>query len=123
MQALIELENEFNRAKNDKHFLEEYHYYLREYDGRPTPLYCAENLTRTLGGAKIYLKREDLNHTGAHKINNALGQVLLAKRMGRSASLLKLVLGNTASPPLLWQHCSVWNVKSSWEQKTSRDSG
>ena len=83
MQALIELENEFNRAKNDKHFLEEYHYYLREYDGRPTPLYCAENLTRTLGGAKIYLKREDLNHTGAHKINNALGQVLLAKRMGK----------------------------------------
>ena len=83
MQALIELENEFNRAKNDKHFLEEYHYYLREYDGRPTPLYYAENLTRTLGGAKIYLKREDLNHTGAHKINNALGQVLLAKRMGK----------------------------------------
>jgi len=83
MQALIELENEFNRAKNDKHFLEEYHYYLREYDGRPPPLYCAENLTRTLGGAKIYLKREDLNHTGAHKINNALGQVLLAKRMGK----------------------------------------
>jgi len=83
MQALIELENEFNRAKNDKQFLEEYHYYLREYDGRPTPLYYAENLTRTLGGAKIYLKREDLNHTGAHKINNALGQVLLAKRMGK----------------------------------------
>ena len=83
MQALIELENEFNRAKNDEQFLEEYHYYLREYDGRPTPLYYAENLTRTLGGAKIYLKREDLNHTGAHKINNALGQVLLAKRMGK----------------------------------------
>lgn len=83
MQALIELENEFNRAKNDEQFLQEYHYYLREYDGRPTPLYYAENLTRTLGGAKIYLKREDLNHTGAHKINNALGQVLLAKRMGK----------------------------------------
>jgi len=83
MQALIELENEFNRAKNDEQFLEEYHYYLREYDGRPTPLYYEDNLTRTLGGAKIYLKREDLNHTGAHKINNALGQVLLAKRMGK----------------------------------------
>jgi len=81
MQALIELEKEFNKIRNDQQFMEEYRYYLREYDGRPTPLYYAENLTRTLGGAKIYLKREDLNHTGAHKINNALGQVLLAKRM------------------------------------------
>jgi len=83
MQALIELEKEFNKIRNDQQFMEEYRYYLREYDGRPTPLYYAENLTRTLGGAKIYLKREDLNHTGAHKINNALGQVLLAKRMGK----------------------------------------
>ena len=83
MQALIELEKEFNKIRNDQQFMEEYRYYLREYDGRPTPLYYAENLTRTLGGAKIYLKREDLNHTGAHKINNALGQALLAKRMGK----------------------------------------
>jgi len=83
MQALIELEKEFNKARNDQQFMEEYRYYLREYDGRPTPLYYAENLTRQLGGAKIYLKREDLNHTGAHKINNTLGQALLAKRMGK----------------------------------------
>jgi len=83
MQALIELEEEFNKARNDQQFMEEYRYYLHDYDGRPTPLYYAENLTRQLGGAKIYLKREDLNHTGAHKINNALGQVLLAKRMGK----------------------------------------
>jgi len=83
MQALIELEEEFNKARNDQQFMEEYRYYLHDYDGRPTPLYYAENLTRQLGGAKIYLKREDLNHTGAHKINNTLGQVLLAKRMGK----------------------------------------
>lgn len=81
MNALIELEREFEKAKEDKDFMEEYRYYLREYSGRPTPLYYAENLTKKLGGAKIYLKREDLNHTGAHKINNVLGQILLAKRM------------------------------------------
>lgn len=81
MNALIELEREFEKAKQDKDFMEEYRYYLREYSGRPTPLYYAENLTKRLGGAKIYLKREDLNHTGAHKINNVLGQILLAKRM------------------------------------------
>ncbi|MDI3528316.1 MAG: tryptophan synthase beta chain [Thermoanaerobacter sp.] len=81
MNALIELEREFEKAKQDKDFMEEYRYYLREYSGRPTPLYYAENLTKKLGGAKIYLKREDLNHTGAHKINNVLGQILLAKRM------------------------------------------
>jgi tryptophan synthase beta chain len=81
MNALIELEREFEKAKEDKDFMEEYRYYLREYSGRPTPLYYAENLTKRLGGAKIYLKREDLNHTGAHKINNVLGQILLAKRM------------------------------------------
>ncbi|SHE41398.1 tryptophan synthase beta chain [Caldanaerobius fijiensis DSM 17918] len=83
MNALIELEREYNAAKNDEKFMEEYRYYLREYSGRPTPLYYAENLTASLGGAKIYLKREDLNHTGAHKINNVLGQILLAKRMGK----------------------------------------
>jgi len=83
MNVLIELEREFEKAKQDKDFMEEYRYYLREYSGRPTPLYYAENLTKRLGGAKIYLKREDLNHTGAHKINNVLGQILLAKRMNK----------------------------------------
>jgi tryptophan synthase beta chain len=83
MNALIELEREFNGAIEDKKFMDEYRYYLKDYVGRENPLYFAENLTRELGGAKIYLKREDLNHTGAHKINNALGQVLLAKRMGK----------------------------------------
>ncbi|APM38657.1 tryptophan synthase subunit beta [Clostridium kluyveri] len=83
MTALMELEESFNEAKEDSKFIDEYMYYLQEYSGRPTPLYYAENLTKNLGGAKIYLKREDLNHTGAHKINNVLGQILLAKRMGK----------------------------------------
>ncbi|KDR95854.1 tryptophan synthase, beta chain [Peptoclostridium litorale DSM 5388] len=83
MNALIELEGEYEKAINDESFMKEYRYYLKEYTGRPNPLYFAENLTRELGGGKIYLKREDLNHTGAHKINNVLGQVLLAMRMGK----------------------------------------
>lgn len=83
MNALTELEREFNAAIKDENFIKEYRYYLKEYSGRPTPLYFASNLTEKLGGAKVYLKREDLNHTGAHKINNVLGQVLLARRMGK----------------------------------------
>lgn len=80
---LEELESAYLEAKRDKKFQEELNYYLREYAGRPTPLYFAERITQKVGGAKIYLKREDLLHTGAHKINNTLGQVLLARRMGK----------------------------------------
>jgi tryptophan synthase beta chain len=83
MPILQELENAYNQYKNDKEFKDEFAYYLRDYVGRPNPLYFAEKLTQRLGGAKIYLKREDLNHTGAHKINNTIGQGLLAKRMGK----------------------------------------
>jgi tryptophan synthase beta chain len=83
VHPLQEIEDEYLRAKDDSEFQRELTYYLREFCGRPTPLYHAERLTRELGGAKIYLKREDLLHTGAHKINNAVGQALLAKRMGK----------------------------------------
>ena len=83
MPALQELEDAYAHYKNDREFKQELDYYLREYVGRPSPLYLAEKLTRQLGGAKIYLKREDLNHTGAHKVNNTIGQGLLAKRMGK----------------------------------------
>jgi len=83
MHPLQELETEFFRAQGDPEFHREFEYYLKEFCGRPTPLYLAERLTRELGGAKIYLKREDLLHTGAHKINNCIGQVLLARRMGK----------------------------------------
>jgi tryptophan synthase beta chain len=81
---LQQLEEEYFKAQNDPEFQRELQYYLREFCGRPTPLYFAERLTRDLGGAKVYLKREDLLHTGAHKINNAIGQILLAKRMGKT---------------------------------------
>src|SRR6201995_1762879 len=84
MHPLQELEAEYFRAQKDPEFQKELQYYLREFCGRPTPLYFAERLTRELGGAKVYLKREDLLHTGAHKINNALGQILLAQRMGKT---------------------------------------
>jgi len=84
MAALLELENVYERVKHDESFSEELRYYLAEYAGRPTPLYYAENLTRKVGGARIYLKREDLLHGGAHKMNNTLGQALLAKRMGKT---------------------------------------
>ncbi|HUX99391.1 MAG TPA: pyridoxal-phosphate dependent enzyme, partial [Candidatus Deferrimicrobium sp.] len=84
MVAVKELEIAYIKAKGDPEFHRELNYYLAEYAGRPTPLYYAENLTKSLGGAKIYLKREDLAHGGAHKINNTLGQALLAKRMGKT---------------------------------------
>src|SRR3954468_10231796 len=80
--AMDQIEEAFLRYKDDPEFLKEYDYYLTEYVGRENPLTYAENLTNQMGGAKIYLKREDLNHTGAHKINNVLGQILLAKKMG-----------------------------------------
>lgn len=81
-EALNYIEEQFNKYKDDKEFNDEFKYYLKEYVGRENPLTFARNLTAKLGGAKIYLKREDLNHMGAHKVNNVLGQILLAKRMG-----------------------------------------
>lgn len=83
MQAVLELETEYEKAIQDSAFQKEVEYYFTHYVGRKTPLYFAGNLTKYAGGAKIYLKREDLNHTGAHKINNTIGQALLAKRMGK----------------------------------------
>ncbi|MDH5438273.1 MAG: tryptophan synthase subunit beta [Candidatus Bathyarchaeota archaeon] len=83
MAALSELEEAYERLREDPDFQKQLRYYLSEYAGRPTPLYYAENLTKKVGGAKIYLKREDLAHGGAHKINNTLGQALLAKSMGK----------------------------------------
>ncbi|WP_290902354.1 tryptophan synthase subunit beta, partial [Ferroglobus sp.] len=81
---LMELEKAYRKVKKDESFWEEFDFYLRNYAGRPTPLYFARNLSKKVGGAKIYLKREDLLHSGAHKINNTIGQALLAKRMGKT---------------------------------------
>jgi len=84
MPALLELEEAYRQAQADPEFHKEFDHYLRQYVGRPSPLYYADRLTKHLGGAKIYLKREDLNHTGAHKVNNTVGQALLARRMGKT---------------------------------------
>ena len=83
MPLILEVETAWNKYRNDPEFLSELEYYSKDYVGRPSPLYFAERLTEELGGAKIYFKRDELNHTGAHKINNTLGQILLAKRMGK----------------------------------------
>jgi len=83
MPALLELEENYNKSQEDPSFKTEFEHYLKNYVGRPSPLYFAQRLTEHLGGAKIYLKREDLNHTGAHKVNNTVGQILLARRMGK----------------------------------------
>nr|WP_139377075.1 tryptophan synthase subunit beta [Halobacillus hunanensis] len=93
MGPLQELEEELNKAMDDPAFLQEYHDVLKEYAGRPTSLSFADQMTEHLGGAKIYLKREDLNHTGAHKMNNAIGQALLAKRMGKKRILAETGAG------------------------------
>ena len=93
VEPLKEIEREYKKAKKDPSFQKEYSDLLKNYVGRPSPLYFAKNLTRKLGGAKIYLKREDLNHTGAHKINHCLGEVLLAKRMGKKKVLAETGAG------------------------------
>ncbi|MEK9785461.1 MAG: pyridoxal-phosphate dependent enzyme, partial [Gammaproteobacteria bacterium] len=84
MPLILELEAAYEEAKQSPEFQQDFDYYAAHYIGRPSPLYFAKSLTERLGGAKIYFKRDELNHTGAHKINNTLGQILLAKRMGKS---------------------------------------
>ena len=108
-EKLNEIEREFIKAKNDEKFVKEYLYYLKQYVGRPTPLYYAENLSKYAGGAKIYLKREDLNHTGAHKINNALGQALLAKRMKKTHIIAETGAGQHGVATATV--CSLFNIK------------
>lgn len=108
-EKLEKIEEEFIKLKEDEKFNEEYLYYLKNYVGRPTPLYYAENLSKYVGGAKIYLKREDLNHTGAHKINNAIGQVLLAKRMNKKHIIAETGAGQHGVATATV--CSLFNLK------------
>ena len=108
-EKLNEIEREFTKAKNDEKFVKEYLYYLKQYVGRPTPLYYAENLSKYAGGAKIYLKREDLNHTGAHKINNSLGQALLAKHMNKTHIIAETGAGQHGVATATV--CSLFNIK------------
>ncbi len=123
MNALIELEQEYNKYKNDKDFIEELNFYFKEYAGRPSLLYYAERMTKDLGGAKIYLKREDLNHTGSHKINNVLGQVLLAKKMGKKKVIAETGAGQhgvaTATAAALFDmECDIYMGKEDIERQS-----
>lgn len=122
MNAVIELEEAYNHFKNDPEFVEEFNSLLNKYAGRPSLLYFAEKMTRDLGGAKIYLKREDLNHTGSHKINNVLGQVLLAKRMGKTRVIAETGAGQhgvatATAAALLGLECEIFMGKEDTDRQ------
>ena len=122
MNAVIELEEAYNHYKNDKEFNDELNTLLKEYAGRPSRLYYAKRMTEDLGGAKIYLKREDLNHTGAHKINNVLGQVLLAKKMGKTRVIAETGAGQhgvatATAAALMDMECEIFMGKEDTERQ------
>ena len=122
MAPLQELTQAYNAARKDKAFRDELTYYLREFVGRPTPLYFAERMTEKLGGAKVYLKREDLCHTGAHKINNSIGQVLLAKRMGKKRIIAETGAGQhgvatAAAAAMFGMECVIYMGKVDCERQ------
>ena len=122
MNAVFELEEAYNHYKNDKEFNEELNTLLNEYAGRPSRLYYAKRMTGDLGGAKIYLKREDLNHTGAHKINNVLGQVLLAKKMGKTRVIAETGAGQhgvatATAAALMDMECEIFMGKEDTERQ------
>ena len=121
MNAVIELEEAYNRYKDDPEFNRELTALLNEYAGRPSRLYYAERMTKDLGGAKIYLKREDLNHTGAHKINNVIGQMLLAKKMGKTRVIAETGAGQHGATAtvaaLMGMECEVFMGKEDTERQ------
>lgn len=122
MNAIMELEDAYNKYKNDKDFNDELNELLREYVGRPSRLYYAEKMTKDLGGAKIYLKREDLNHTGSHKLNNALAQVLLAKKMGKTRVIAETGAGQhgvatATAAALMGMECEIFMGKEDTDRQ------
>ena len=121
MNAVLELEAAYDKYKDDPEFKAELAQLYREYANRPSLLYYAERMTKDLGGAKIYLKREDLNHTGAHKINNVLGQILLAKKMGKKRVIAETGAGQhgvatATAAALMGMECVVYMGKEDWEE-------
>lgn len=122
MNAIMELEEAYNHYKDDPEFVEELNHLLNQYAGRPSLLYYAEKMTKDLGGAKIYLKREDLNHTGSHKINNVLGQVLLAQRMGKTRVIAETGAGQhgvatATAAALLGLECEIFMGKEDTDRQ------
>ena len=121
MPLLLEVEKEYKIAKKSKEFKKNLDYYFKNYVGRPSPLYFASRISERLNNAKIYFKRDELNHTGAHKINNCIGQILLAKRMGKKESLLKQGLDNMDLPQQQFVHYSILSVLFTWVKLISKD--
>ena len=119
MGALEELRQPYVRYRHDPEFIAEFAYELKHYVGRPSPIYHAKRLSEHLGGAQIYLKREDLNHTGAHKINNTIGQALLAKRMGKKRVIAETGAGKHGVATATVAARSAWNAWSTWARRTS----
>ena len=122
MSAVLELEREYERWRHDLDFVDELNTLLAQYAGRPSRLYCAKKMTENLGGAKIYLKREDLNHTGSHKINNVLGQALLAKKMGKSRLIAETGAGQhgvatATAGALLDMECEIFMGREDMERQ------
>ena len=122
MNAVLELEEAYEHYKNDPEFNRELTDLLNNYAGRPSLLYYAQHMTEDLGGAKVYLKREDLNHTGAHKINNVLGQVLLAKKMGKTRVIAETGAGQhgvatATAAALMGMECEVFMGKEDTERQ------
>lgn len=122
MNEIIKLEKAYNHYKNDPDFVNELNTLFKEYAGRPSLLYYAENMTKDLGGAKIYFKREDLNHTGAHKINNVLGQCLLAKRMGKTRVIAETGAGQhgvatATAAALMGLECEIFMGRTDTERQ------
>ena len=122
MNAIIELEDAYNKYKDDPEFVQELTTLLNEYAGRPSLLYYAEKMTKDLGGAKIYLKREDLNHTGSHKLNNVLGQVLLAKKMGKTRVIAETGAGQhgvatATAAALMGMECEIFMGKEDTDRQ------
>ena len=120
MPLVLSLEQSYEAAKVDPGFQNDMASFLKHYIGRPSPLYFAERMTEHLGGAKIYFKRDELNHTGAHKINNCIGQILLAMRMARRGSSPRPARASTASPQRRSAPASGWSASSIWARSMSR---
>ena len=118
MSALVDLEQLYADLKDDANFQREFDLDLAHYVGRPSPLYEASRLSDHIGGGRIFLKREDLNHTGAHKVNNTIGQALLAKHMGKRRVIAGLGPGSTVWRAPQWLHDWVWSAMFLWVRRT-----
>ena len=118
MHALDELRAAYDHCRVDPAFIEAFNYELKHFVGRPSLVYHARRWSDMLGGAQIWFKREDLNHTGAHKVNNCIGQALLAKRMGKPASSPRPAPASTAWPRPPWRRATAWNAWSTWAART-----